>query len=443
MTLSSAAAQNIFSGEPVQVVGAFNGYVTIPYNSDYRTTSYRRVSMTSGNPTDGRGQWATTIGVPGNVAAINMSGGMNNGFLFISGPSGNRFQNKWAFSGVGQGAVDAINDNSAYNSGEDMGLNMSTSGYYTFVMNDCGYTLTNARYYVGFTSASPVSITSVGATPQVGGTATVSITTSASPSAEEKFYVRYTTGSNFASSTNLVQVSMTGASGTATIPGYPVGQTVLYYVFSSTRTLAQLNGDSDGNRSLSALRFNDNSGNNYSYVALPVTLTSFSGEVKNKSIQLSWTTATELNNAYFDVQRSPDSRQWQTIGSVAGKGTTLQTQSYTFLDNTPLSGLNFYRLVQTDLDGKTNYSPIIRIKMDVVGDVFMFPNPVTQDEIFLNFSEQQDGMPVRLYDLQGALLREWQITTEGQTPVRLDLSGIPAGRHFLQVNEKGFQLLKS
>lgn len=440
-SISGATAQNISSGEPVQVVGSFNGYSTTPYGSDYRTSSYRRVSITTGNPTDGRGQWATTIAVPGNVAATNMAGGSGNGFLFISGPSGNRFMNKWVFSNVGQGALDAINNNTAYNSGQDMGLNMSASGYYTFVMNDCGYTLTNARYYVGYTSASPVDITSVGATPQVGGTALISVTTSATPSSEEKIYVRYTTGTDFTTSTGLVQVSMAGTNGTATIPGYPVGQTVRYYVFSSTRTLAQLNGDSEGNRSLATLRYNDNSGNNYTYAALPVTLTSFTGEIKNRSIQLAWATATEFNNAYFDIQRSADSRQWHTIGSVAGNGTSLQAHTYSFTDDAPLSGLNFYRLVQTDRDGKTNYSPIIRIKMDVTGEVLVFPNPVIHDEIFLEFSEHQEETTARLYDSQGTLLREWPVTAESHAPVRLALSGIPGGRHFLWVNGKGYQVL--
>ena len=60
---SNGIAQNIFSGEPVQVVGSYNGYSTTPYNSDYRTTGYRKISTTTSNPSDGRGQWATTINV--------------------------------------------------------------------------------------------------------------------------------------------------------------------------------------------------------------------------------------------------------------------------------------------------------------------------------------------------------------------------------------------
>ncbi|MFN4198794.1 MAG: hypothetical protein ACK4FS_07195 [Flavobacterium sp.] len=80
--------QNVFSGEPVQWVGTPNGFNTEPYNSDYRTLGYRRVSVNTGNPTDGRGQWATTINVQnsgGNIQPSNMPGGGSGGWLFISG----------------------------------------------------------------------------------------------------------------------------------------------------------------------------------------------------------------------------------------------------------------------------------------------------------------------------------------------------------------------
>ncbi|MFY8089821.1 MAG: hypothetical protein ACOVMI_01105, partial [Chitinophagaceae bacterium] len=150
-------SQNIFSGEPVQVVGLMNGYST----ATAANSTFRRVSVSSGTPTDGRGQWFKTFNAQssgGDVTNTNMNGGSGNGFLFISGPSGNRFQNKWVFSGVGQGVVNAINGISAFNSGNDMGLNMSTAGRYTFVFSDVGYTGTNARYYVGYTSSAPVTV---------------------------------------------------------------------------------------------------------------------------------------------------------------------------------------------------------------------------------------------------------------------------------------------
>lgn len=275
-------AQNIFSGEPVQVVGAFNGYVTTPYGSDYRTMTYRRVSLSAGNPNDGRGQWSTTINVQntgGNVTPINMPGGGGNGFLFISGPSANRFLNKWVFSGIGQGTVNAINGISCFNCGNDMGLNMSTPGFYTFVLNDAGYTQTNASYYVGYTSGAPVGVSRASQTVNGGGSVTVGITTTAAISPEERIYVRYTTGSDFSgtSTTSIVQATGSGVSYSATIPAQSAGSTIRYFIFTSTRSLADLSltGESakfvpaatESEKSLSVLSYDDNGGANYSVLA--------------------------------------------------------------------------------------------------------------------------------------------------------------------------------
>lgn len=272
---TNVQAQNIFSGERVQVVGTFNSFSTVPYGSDYRTTTFRRVSVSSGNPTDGRGQWATTFNVQssgGDVTPINMTGGGAGGFLFISGPQspGNPFQNKWAFSGIGSGAVNAINGISAYNSGNDMGLNMSTAGRYTFVFNDCGYTQTNARYYVGYTANAPVTVSRTGQTFS-GGQAVVSITTSATPSAGENVYVRYrVTNNDFTTGTSVVQATGSGTSWSAAIPSLTCGATYYYYVYTSTRSISQINGDSETDRSLATLRYDDNSGSNYSFTVSPV-----------------------------------------------------------------------------------------------------------------------------------------------------------------------------
>lgn len=271
------SAQNIFNGEPIQVVGAFNSYATDPYNADYRTTSYRRISTNAGTPTDGRGQWTTTINVQpagGDVMPIAMGGGGGDGFLFISGPPANRFQNKWVFNGVGQATIDGINSITCYNCGDDMGLDMSTPGYYSFIFNDCGYTIINARYYVAYTSLAPVTVSRDSHITNPGGSVTVNISTNVTPSPEEKIYVRYTTGTDFSGSgsSSVVQASGSGTSYTATIP--PQGVDIRFFVFTSTRTLAQLSFrdfDKSGfapaatefEKNISVLRRDDNAGNNY------------------------------------------------------------------------------------------------------------------------------------------------------------------------------------
>ncbi len=323
-TTNPLNAQNIFSGERVQVVGSYNGYVTNPYGSDYRTSTYRRLSVVSGTPTDGRGQWATTINIQnsgGDATPINMSGGGSNGFLFISGPSSNRFQNKWVFSGIGQAAVGAINTISAFNSGNDMGLNMNTTGYYTMIFNDCGYTQTNAKFYVGFTENSPVSV-SHNANSFVSGAVVVDITTSDAPSTEEKVYVRYRVGTNdFSTGTSVVEATGSNTNWSANITGLNCLETVYYYVFTSTRTLTQINAGNEFDRSLAILRYDDNAGSNYSFTLVPNAITTVS--LPSNPICANTTTTLTANG----VSGTNANVNWYTgtgaTGTNLGTGATL------------------------------------------------------------------------------------------------------------------------
>jgi hypothetical protein len=263
-------AQNVFSGEPVQWVGRPNGYSTTPYNSDYRTMGYRKISTTVSNPNDGRGQWTTTINVQssgGDIAPDNMPGGGGAGWLLISGPSGNRFQNKWNFSGVGQGALNSVN-NVGFNVAQDMGLDMSPTGRYTFVFKDAGYTA--SAFYVGYTANVPVTVTN-GGTTFSNSQPVIAITTSAAPSSGENVYVRYrVTTNDFTTGTSVVQATGSGTAWSATLPQQNCGNTVYYYIYTTTRTLTQINADSESDRSLSALRYDDNAGANYSFTVSPV-----------------------------------------------------------------------------------------------------------------------------------------------------------------------------
>lgn len=282
LTINKNFAQNIFSGEPVQVVGQMNGYSTAASSN----SGYRRVSVGSGTPTDGRGQWVKTYNVQssgGDFTPRNMTGGGGSGFIFITGPSSNRFQNKWAFSGVGSASVNAVNGISAFNSGNDMGLNMSTAGRYTFVFNDVGYTQTNAKFYVAYTSNAPVTVTRSSQTLNFDRSANLGITTSATPSSGENIYVRYTTSTDFTTSSTVVQATGSGTSWTATIPSQTIGSTVRYFVFGSTISLASLNGMSEIDKSLSVINYDDNSGSNFSYTLTSSYTSSQTGNFNTSS----------------------------------------------------------------------------------------------------------------------------------------------------------------
>ncbi len=98
---------------------------------------------------------------------------------------------------------------------------------------------------------------------------------------------------------------------------------------------------------------------------LPVTLTGFSAKNNKESNQLSWNTSSEIKSNYYEVQRSRDGQNFKKIGNINAKGTTSAANSYSFNDNMPLAGTNFYRLSIVDLDGKMNYSKIVTVAVKV------------------------------------------------------------------------------
>ena len=365
------AQSNIFSGERVQVVGTFNGFVTSPYGTDYRTTTFRKLSIPTGTtPTDGRGQWVTTINVQaagGDVIPINMLGGGGGGFLFISGPTNNAFQNKWAFTTIGQAAIDGVNF-TTYNSGDDMGLNMTTPGFYTFVLNDCGYSGTDAKYYIGLTSAAPVNVNRTLQTINGNNSATINIATTAAPSMQEKVYVRYTTSGNFAGtgSSSVVQATGSGTSFTATIPTFPAGTVVTYYVFTSTKMLAALNSASEIDKSLQELKFDDNAGSNYTYTLtapIPVRLLSFAAAAKNNEVNVKWVVAEEDDVNTYEVLKSTNSSDFKSIGKIDSRNSLAPEEVYNFTDNNPSAGTSYYQLLTNKITGEKKYSDISTVSI--------------------------------------------------------------------------------
>lgn len=111
---------------------------------------------------------------------------------------------------------------------------------------------------------------------------------------------------------------------------------------------------------------------------LPVTLTSFTAEPENGKVVLKWTTASEINNDFFTVERSSNGASFTGVGTVKGAGNSTASKDYSLIDDSPLKGTSYYRLKQTDLDGKFEYFSIIAVQNETInGDcVFkVYPNP--------------------------------------------------------------------
>lgn len=108
----------------------------------------------------------------------------------------------------------------------------------------------------------------------------------------------------------------------------------------------------------STFTINGSSGSN---TTLPIELLFFNATLSNEHVDLNWSTASELNNDYFTIERSNDGVNWEKINETNGAGTTTQRTNYSAIDERPLQGISYYRLKQTDFDGKYSFSNIASV----------------------------------------------------------------------------------
>lgn len=184
----------------------------------------------------------------------------------------------------------------------------------------------------------------------------------------------------------------------------------------------------------------------------PVQLTSFYASVFSNSVQLSWQTASEVNNYGYDIERLFNTLQnqsvtgWEKIGFVAGHGNSNSSNYYSFIDENPKSGINYYRLKQICLDGKYEYSDIIEVTFDTPTKYALeqnYPNPfnatttikysISNDMV--NLSKHDTRVSLKIYDILGrevyTLVNEKQ--PAGTYEVKFDGSVLSSGIYFYKL----------
>jgi hypothetical protein len=168
---------------------------------------------------------------------------------------------------------------------------------------------------------------------------------------------------------------------------------------------------------------------------LPVELIDFKAERADKQVRLRWQTASEHNNEGFYLQRSSNSRHWETLAFLAGNGSSQAEHSYAFTDQLPLPGMNYYRLLQKDFDGQSAYSKVIGIELENSGgQVRLFPNP-SEGGLHLSLDLDFIGNAIfTLYDCTGRPVKTLMLPVDGGTPTQeIDLGGLPAGIYLAKV----------
>lgn len=144
---------------------------------------------------------------------------------------------------------------------------------------------------------------------------------------------------------------------------------------------------------------------------LPIELISFTARPRESEIQLDWSTASELNNDFFTIERSRDAEQWEEVRTIQGAGTKSGRTDYQTTDDFPYPGVSYYRLKQTDFDGQFSFSEVRRVEINSLEFLKVYPNPSSGVFNIVAGVELQSGN-VKLYDILGR-----------EVPVRVEHSG--------------------
>lgn len=165
---------------------------------------------------------------------------------------------------------------------------------------------------------------------------------------------------------------------------------------------------------------------------LPVELISFTADaVNNQSVLCRWTTATEINNDYFTVERSQDGMNFEPIGTVDGAGNSTSILQYQHPDHNPYRGISYYRLQQTDFDGQFSYSQSVAVRLVDRNGMLVSPTLAVESfTIFTNFTEAS-RLTMQLYTADGRLVLKdsWSLPA-GATALEVPRGSLAPGAYF-------------
>lgn len=177
-------------------------------------------------------------------------------------------------------------------------------------------------------------------------------------------------------------------------------------------------------------------------VPLPVDLISFNGfEIRPRTVRLNWSTASELNNSHFQIERSTDGNAWEILESVPGHGTTQEIHHYEYLDHSPHKGVNYYRLRQFDYDGKFEVSPVVPVHVGETETTRLstYLN-ADNNELKINYKTPvSEQVNVTLSDLSGIQVKKifnGELKSAEQGYWNVDISDLAGGIYLLNYHSR-------
>lgn len=163
---------------------------------------------------------------------------------------------------------------------------------------------------------------------------------------------------------------------------------------------------------------------------LPMELIEFSGQIVGEDNLLTWTTASEINNDYFTLERSRNGYDFEILAVVDGAGTSTSTLNYDQFDFDPFQGVSYYRLKQTDFNGQYSYSQTIALNRGLESVLLseLYPNPATQMVSFEIATPKSSSVIVEMFDNTGRLISSNNYEAQnGTNSYSMDISGLARG----------------
>ena len=160
---------------------------------------------------------------------------------------------------------------------------------------------------------------------------------------------------------------------------------------------------------------------------LPVELVYFNASAKENIVKTEWVTASELNNHYFEVQRSSNGVEFEPVGIVLGAGNSNSFLRYELYDYSPLSGISYYRLRQIDFDGTESISSIIPVKL-TRQKISVYPNPANT---FINVHSDKESSVIFIKSASGKIIHQSKIGLFD----RVDVSNFAPGLYFCEISD--------
>lgn len=174
----------------------------------------------------------------------------------------------------------------------------------------------------------------------------------------------------------------------------------------------------------------------YNLSALPLTLFSFTASLQNNTTKLQWQT-TEQGFSVYTIERSVDAKTFISIGELAENTNTITQKSYSFIDNKPVQGVNYYRLKMTNDKSSYTYSKVVKVMLDNSISMKIFPNPTTD---FLQIeipSIQRGNIGLQILDVAGKVILKQTVTAGGTAlSTSMNVTSLTKGNYMLLINSE-------